>query len=165
MIAHAPGLNSIIIQTDQIDYISLSKMDVPLPGAELALSLIGIYGAYSAARSSGAVNKINSAFPVGRSTGQIMPHQFLSEEALSSHFAKHGARLGASSTDEYLAGANRLFQGGSEIQTFVRGNGDTLFYNPSTNEIAVLRPDGYMRTYFAPDDGILYWLQQTGLGN
>jgi hypothetical protein len=52
--------------------------------------------------------------------------------------------------------------GGEGIQTFVRANGDTLFYNPSTNEFAVLSKENIIRTYFKPVEGLLYWLRQTG---
>ena len=57
---------------------------------------------------------------------------------LHSHYEKHGAEFGYKTQSEYLRGAQRLTAGGKEIQTFVRVHGDTLFYNPSTNEFAVL---------------------------
>jgi len=78
------------------------------------------------------------------------------------HFEKHGAEFGYKTPIEYLRGAQRLTAGGEGIQTFVRANGDTLFYNPSTNEFAVLSKENIIRTYFKPVEGLLYWLRQTG---
>ena len=43
-----------------------------------------------------------------------------------------------------------------------RFNGDTMCYRASTNEFGVRSADGVTRTYFSPDDGILYWLKQKG---
>jgi filamentous hemagglutinin len=64
---------------------------------------------------------------------------------------------------EYLRGAQKLTGGGEGILTFIRKNGDTLFYNPTTNEFAVLAKDGQtIRSYFKPEEGLEYWLRQTG---
>ncbi len=89
--------------------------------------------------------------------------QFRSGE-LERHFNKHKAEFGYTSKNEYLQGAQNLTQGGKDILTFTRQNGDTLFYNPNTNEFAVLAKDGQtIRTYFKPVDGMQYWLDQTGV--
>ena len=46
--------------------------------------------------------------------------------------------------------------------TKTRANGDILFYNKATNtnEFAVKAPDGIIRTYFKPTDGINYFNSQ-----
>ena len=39
-------------------------------------------------------------------------------------------------------------------------DGDYLFFNTETGEFLVLSEDGYIRTFFIPDDGIDYWNRQ-----
>ena len=45
-------------------------------------------------------------------------------------------------------------------ETVRRANGDTLFYQASTNTFLVATSDGTPRTMFKPDDGPAYWDQQ-----
>jgi pyocin large subunit-like protein len=70
--------------------------------------------------------------------------------------------MGYGNSVQYLQGARNLMSQGSGAQTFVRTNGDTLFYKITTNEFSVLTADNTIRTYFKPDTGILYWFEQTG---
>jgi RHS repeat-associated protein len=94
---------------------------------------------------------------------------FATEDLLAQHVAKHAAEFGYQSTEEYLAGANRLITN-PDVATFVRGSGnliakgsgDTLYYDAITNEFAVVNPAGYFRTYFTPSQlsGFGYWLSQ-----
>lgn len=89
---------------------------------------------------------------------------FASEELLISHFEKHAAEFGYSTIEEYLAGANRLFAGGEDIATFVRANGDTLFYDLAENEFGVVTEEGVIRTFFKPVEDLAYWLAQVAKG-
>ena len=78
-----------------------------------------------------------------------------------TRFEKHGAEFGYKNAVDYLKGANRLIQGGDGVETYVRRNGDVLFYREATNEFAVVAKDGKtIRTYFRPEDGRKYFLDQ-----
>ena len=44
--------------------------------------------------------------------------------------------------------------------TSPRTNGDKRFSRAARNEVAVMEPDGVLRTYFRPTDGPNYWLEQ-----
>ncbi len=44
--------------------------------------------------------------------------------------------------------------------TSIRSNGDTLFYNPTSNTFAIKSADGSPRTMFKPKDQMKYWLNQ-----
>jgi len=41
-----------------------------------------------------------------------------------------------------------------------RPNGDTMYYNPSTNTFAVKNADGTPKTMFRPENGMEYWERQ-----
>src|SRR5574341_2188349 len=72
-----------------------------------------------------------------------------------SHFEKHGAEFGAKTSVEYLRGAQKLTSGVEEgVQTFVRANGDTLFYRASTNEFSAVSREVVIRTYFKPGTSV-----------
>ena len=78
---------------------------------------------------------------------------FATPQKLSEHFKKHGAEFGFKSESEYLAAAQKFAssQPGSDVLVKIRANGDRVIYNVSTNEFAVVTPDGTIRTYFKPD--------------
>jgi pyocin large subunit-like protein len=81
------------------------------------------------------------------------------------HFTRHGPKLGFQTVQDYLAGARNLFAGGSDVQTFVRSNGDILFFRASKGEFGVLASDGLtIRTYFIPNNPSNYWLTQLSKG-
>ncbi|CAI1988096.1 Uncharacterised protein [Serratia quinivorans] len=44
--------------------------------------------------------------------------------------------------------------------TKIRPNGDTLYYNPTTNTFASKNIDGVPRTMFKPEKGMEYWNKQ-----
>ncbi len=77
-------------------------------------------------------------------------------------FERNGAAFGAASASDYLAKAQAFITSppaGTETATR-RRNGDTLFYQASTNTFAVADRDGVLRTMFKPDDGAAYWAKE-----
>jgi RHS repeat-associated protein len=77
-----------------------------------------------------------------------------------SHFEEHGAKLGHDTAVKYLLGANRVINSKTAV-TVIRKNGDTLYYEEATNEFVVVAKDsGFLRTYFAPNEGKAYFLEQ-----
>ena len=91
---------------------------------------------------------------------QTKPYAFRSEEKLEAHYQKHGGEFGSITQQEYLEMANDLIRRGNEVETKTDEDGDTLFYDIEKNQFLVLAKDGYIRTFFRPDDGIGYWNRQ-----
>ena len=72
-----------------------------------------------------------------------------------------GAEFGDITKQEYLDKANALIDDTSDnVLTKREEDGDYLFFNTETGEFLVLSEDGYIRTFFIPDDGIDYWNRQ-----
>ena len=69
---------------------------------------------------------------------------FRSNRLLTEHFLKHGAEFPYSSAAEYLHKAEAE-------------DGDDVYYLAAANEIVFVSTDGYIRTYFKPNDGIDYF--------
>ena len=90
--------------------------------------------------------------------------RFANPRLLGQHFQKHGAEFGARSAAEYEAMAAAFIEsatrGDKGIRSTSRANGDRLFYRDATNEFSVLSKDGFIRTYFKPDQGLRYWNNQ-----
>ncbi len=79
---------------------------------------------------------------------------------LAEHFKKHGPEMGYRSAEEYLLGARRLLGRKGTLQK-ERADGERLFYDPRSNEFAVLAKDGRtLRTFFKPNGGRRYWDRQ-----
>lgn len=77
---------------------------------------------------------------------------------LEHHFHKHGAEVGAATKEEYLAKARALVAR-KGVLTHHRA-GDTLYFDPDTDEFAVVSGKGVLRTYFKPSHGKAYWEKQ-----
>ena len=76
-------------------------------------------------------------------------------------FERNGAAFGAKSADDYLTKVRAFTEETPRgTETVKRPNGDTLYYQASTNTFAVVDRNGVPRTMFKPDDGPTYWAQQ-----
>jgi pyocin large subunit-like protein len=76
-------------------------------------------------------------------------------------FERNGASFGARSADDYLTKVRAFTEATPKgTETVKRPNGDTLYYQASTNTFAVVDRNGVPRTMFKPDDGPTYWAQQ-----
>lgn len=76
-------------------------------------------------------------------------------------YERNGAAFGARSAEDYAARMKGFLDSPpAGVDTVKRPNGDTLYYQASTNTFAVVSRDGTPRTMFKPDDGPTYWAQQ-----
>jgi pyocin large subunit-like protein len=89
-------------------------------------------------------------------------YTFRSEEQYQAHFEKHAEEFGDITKDEYLIMANSLIldETGEVMTKLEKEDNDTVYYKVETNEFLILSTDGYIRTYFRPDDGIDYFNRQ-----
>ncbi len=85
--------------------------------------------------------------------------EFRTDNYLVEHFEKHGRNMGYDSAEEYLQGANRVINSkGVLIRT--QSDLDSAYFLEQTGEFVVVSNDGFIRTYFIPDDGIDYFNRQ-----
>ena len=88
-------------------------------------------------------------------------YSFHTSELYESHFLKHGAEFGNITKEQYLQMANDLINSKSKsVLTKHEDDSDKLFYDVNKNEFLVLSTDGYIRTFFKPDDGLDYYNKQ-----
>lgn len=84
------------------------------------------------------------------------------KNTLQDHYNRHGKQMGCSSKEEYAAQAvnfaNTIDK--KNCVSFVDSNGSTYKYNKTSNTLAIITKDGYVVTYFKPDDGYDYYKQQ-----
>ena len=60
----------------------------------------------------------------------------------------------------YLAGANKVVSSSNVLHKTEAEDGDDVYYLEETNEFVIVSTDGYIRTYFKPEDGIDYYNRQ-----
>lgn len=87
-------------------------------------------------------------------------YQFRNDEYLTRHFEKHGSEFGYSSKEEYLAGANKVIKSSEALHKIEAEDKDDVYFLEATKELVIVSTDGYIRTYFKPDDGIDYYNRQ-----
>ncbi len=87
-------------------------------------------------------------------------YSFRSAELLESHYQKHGGEFGNITKEEYLLLANQLIASSTALRKQEKEDGDTVMYEEESNRFLVLSTDGYIRTFFRPDDGLAYYERQ-----
>jgi len=98
--------------------------------------------------------------PSSSNEGPSETARFSSEDLLDGHFEDHGSDFGATTTSEYEQQASDFLTNpeNPDILEFsrVRGYraGDTVRFNPETDEFGVISPDGTIRTYYRPNPNL-----------
>jgi len=87
-------------------------------------------------------------------------YTFRNEQLLNEHYEKHGIYMKYKSPEKYLKGANRVIADKDTLHAIEAEDGDDVYYLEKTNEFVVVSKDGYIRTYFCPEDGIEYFHRQ-----
>lgn len=96
---------------------------------------------------------------------EIRNYTFRTEELLIEHFDKHGRHMGYASKEDYEYFASNLVnyckqnKGSCEFK-YEKEDSDQVYYLESANEIVFVSNDGYIRTYFRPDEGRAYFDRQ-----
>ena len=85
---------------------------------------------------------------------------FRYESYLLEHYEKHGKEMGFSSPEAYLARANEVVKDPASLHKLEAEDGDHVYYLEATNDLVIVSTDGYIRTYFRPNDGIDYFNRQ-----
>ena len=104
---------------------------------------------------------IKSRLTSGGNDGKIEVG-FETPEKMQKHYDKHIDKYGNISISEYIALANELVNAKDtdDIERIVRSDESTAIYRFSTNDFLVITKDGYIRTFFKPDDGEAYWREE-----
>lgn len=110
----------------------------------------------------------NEAEPQNTTPGSVITEEteassnlsFRREEQLEDHYEKHGIEMGYTSKEDYLAGANAVIANPNALHKLEEEDGDDVYYLEETNEFVIVSTDGYIRTYFWPQDGIAYYNRQ-----
>ena len=116
-------------------------------------------------RSSASVNTGND---MGRSPTYIgnrqISNDFINKKGstLTDHFNWHGSDMGYSNESDYLQGARDFLDKSSTNTTlsFTTSNGTYFKYDQSTNEFGIINEYGGISTYFKPEKGFDYWIEQ-----
>lgn len=93
-------------------------------------------------------------------TSADIDYTFRNDGLLESHYEKHGEEMGFDSPEEYEAAANKVIDDEEVLHKIEAEDGDDVYYLEETNEFVVVSKDGYIRTYFYPNDGIEYFNRQ-----
>ena len=86
--------------------------------------------------------------------------EFRNEDLLYEHYDKHGKEMGFPSAEAYEDAASDVVENGKALHKTEAEDGDMVYYLEDTNEFVIVSPDGYIRTYFLPEDGIDYYNRQ-----
>ena len=104
----------------------------------------------------------NTSNTVSNTTTQssLQDLEFRNDELLYEHYEKHGKEMGFASADDYEEAASDVVENSNALHKTEAEDGDMVYYLERTNEFVIVSPDGYIRTYFLPEDGIEYYNRQ-----
>lgn len=87
-------------------------------------------------------------------------YTFRSESLLEEHYQKHGVEMGFATKEDYVTAANVVIHSPDALHKLEAEDGDDVYYLEATNEFVIVSTDGYIRTYFCPNDGKDYFDRQ-----
>ena len=136
-----------------------------IPGVETGGDIAGVfyYGLIKGDGESAAMHAVAIFLPAVSGSQIKAIGKFASESKQLSHFEKHAAEFAGrfKNADEYLKGAQDFFKNISDdVVQFTRKNGDVVQYNAKTNEFGAIDKDGNIRTFFKPERGKDYFMDQ-----
>ncbi len=113
--------------------------------------------------SAGDANTSSKTVSVQESSSpevQQTLYKFRNANLLNQHYEKHGKDMGFKSAEEYEQAAAAVPNNPNVLHKTEKEDGDDVYYVESTNEFVIVSTDGYIRTYFNPDQGIDYYNKQ-----
>lgn len=87
-------------------------------------------------------------------------YSFRNEKLLNDHYKKHGIEMGFDSAESYEAAANAVINHPDTLHRIEEEDGDDVYYLEETNGFVIVSVDGYIRTFFYPEDGLDYFNRQ-----
>ena len=87
-------------------------------------------------------------------------YYFRNEKLLNEHYEKHGKEMGFDSAKSYEAAANEIINNQDSLHRIEEEDGDDVYYLEENNGFVIVSIDGYIRTFFYPDDGLDYFNRQ-----
>lgn len=87
-------------------------------------------------------------------------YYFRNDKLLNEHFQKHGIEMGFSTKEEYQAAASAVVNNENALHKYEKEDGDDVYYLEASNDFVIVSTDGYIRTYYKPNDGIEYFNRQ-----
>ena len=99
----------------------------------------------------------------GSSQSQKIPENsaasltFRNDKLLEEHYEKHGIEMDFDSPEAYEEAAAAVVANSDALYKTEAEDGDGVYYLEATNEFVIVSTDGYIRTYFNPNDGINYF--------
>ena len=148
--------------TGVADYEAINSQSTPAAGSVETESAGKDTGDTAAAQKpdedAGSAASGDEAKPQGETVEAS--YTFRTPELLLSHFTKHGIDMGFTTEEAYEAAASRVITNPKALHKTEAEDGDDVYYVEDTNEFVVLSTDGYIRTYFNPDNGKAYFDRQ-----
>lgn len=87
-------------------------------------------------------------------------YSFRNEKLLNDHYEKHGKEMGFDSAESYEAAANEIINNPNSLHRIEEEDGDDVYYLEENNGFVIVSIDGYIRTFFYPEDGLDYFTRQ-----
>ena len=87
-------------------------------------------------------------------------YSFRNEKLLNDHYEKHGKEMGFDSAESYEAAASEVINHPDSLHRIEEEDGDDVYYLEENNGFVIVSIDGYIRTFFYPEDGLDYFNRQ-----
>ena len=132
------------------------KLIVPL----LFVIIAAVFGfdEFFGSKSEAPASQSAAALDTSRQSDSTLT--FRNSDTLNDHYEKHGIEMGFSTAWEYEKAAAEVVSSPDAIYKTEKEDGDGVYYIEASNDFVIVSDDGYIRTYFHPDDGKAYFDRQ-----
>lgn len=120
----------------------------------------GVIGNHSGNDSNNAPIVTTETIQPSQDKENKQSYSFRDDSFLQEHYEKHGIEMGYKDAWEYLEAANNVIYNPASLHKLEQEDGDDVYYLEKTNDFVVVSTDGFIRTYFRPEDGIEYYNRQ-----
>ena len=128
------------------------RLKFALVGFIVCFALYGLSILTTPSDNSNTQNNITS-----ESTAYV---SFRNADLLNQHYDKHGRMMGYANAEAYEAAARNVVNNPASLHKLEAEDNDDVYYLESTNDFVIVSTDGYIRTYFRPNDGKAYFDRQ-----
>ena len=110
---------------------------------------------------SSAMNEMRRNMEVSQSSSESGDSEdaylFKSVDLLNANFEMYGKDMGFESASEYGLAATAVLEDPDALHKTAASDGIEMYYIENTNEYVEVSADGYIRKYFKPEAGKLYY--------
>ena len=141
-------------------YYLIAILTIIFGGTGITGTMIGTESAAPVQNSATEQQTAEHQVVQDAATIEEITYYFRNEKLLNDHYEKHGMEMGFDSAKSYEEAANEVINHPDTLHRIEEEDGDDVYYLEENNGFVIVSVDGFIRTFFYPEDGLDYFNRQ-----